>query len=39
MESLLGLLIHETSESLNGIAFDCNNDGIPGLDQPRTIPL
>ena len=36
MASLLGLLIHETSESLDGIAFDCQNDGIPGLDQPRT---
>ncbi len=32
------LLIHETSDSLRGIAFELISDGIPGLDQARTIP-
>lgn len=33
------LLIHETSDSLRSTAFDSNNDGIPGLDHARTIPI
>jgi hypothetical protein len=41
MGSLTGvthLLIHETSDSVRGIAFELISDGIPGLDQARTIP-
>lgn len=33
------LLIHETSDSDSGTALDSSNDGIPGLDQARTIPI
>jgi hypothetical protein len=32
------LLIHETSDSVRGIALELSSDGIPGLDQARTIP-
>lgn len=32
------LLIHDTSDSVRGIALELTNDGIPGLDQARTIP-
>jgi hypothetical protein len=33
------LLIHETSDSVRGTALESNNDGIPGLDHARTIPI
>lgn len=33
------LLIQETSESVSSTAFESSNDGIPGLDQARTMPM